>query len=91
MRVKRQGLIVGFQHLKKMRKIKRLGHLVYVSKRMKYAILYVDQSDVERVENQLNNYPFVTKVIRSYKPYVQTEFENAIPDKAKQFDYKMGI
>ncbi|HLR80315.1 MAG TPA: DUF2129 domain-containing protein [Bacillota bacterium] len=89
MRVKRQGLIVGLQHMKKLRKIKKLGHLIFASKRMKYAVLYVNQSDIERVEKQLHRYPFVTKVFRSYKPCVRTKYENALPDQAKKYDYKI--
>lgn len=91
MRTKRQGLIVWFQHMKNIRHIKRYGHLLYSSKKLKYAVIYVDQAILETVETKLLKLPFVSKVDRSYKPYLQTNFENAKPDKAKQYDYKMGI
>jgi len=91
MHTKRQGLVIWFQYMKNIKQIKRLGHLIYVSKRLKYAILYVNQKDIDTVEKRLLKYPFVSKVERSEKPFIETDFENAKPDKAKQYDYKMGI
>ncbi|HAM82136.1 YlbG family protein [Ornithinibacillus bavariensis] len=91
MRTNRQGLIVWFQHTKNIKQLKRLGHILYTSKRMKYAVMYVEQDEIEEVEKKLLKYPFISKVDRSYKPFVRTEYENAKPDKAKQYDYKMGI
>lgn len=91
MRMQRQGLIVWFQHMKNIKHIKRQGHLVYVSKKLKYAVLYVNQTDIESVEKKLLKYAFVSKIDRSQKPFIETNYENAIPDKAKQYDYKMGI
>ncbi|WP_164215356.1 DUF2129 domain-containing protein [Virgibacillus sp. YIM 98842] len=91
MRVKRQGLIVWFQHRKNIKQIKRHGHLLYISKKLKYAVIYVNVSDIERVEEKLLKFPFVSKVERSYKPYVQTNFQNAMTDQAKQYDYKSDM
>ncbi|SFB18643.1 Uncharacterized protein YlbG, UPF0298 family [Lentibacillus halodurans] len=91
MRMKRQGLIVWFQHMKNIRHIKRYGHLLYSSKKLKYAVIYVDQESVHHVESKLLKLPFVSKVEHSCKPFLRTNFENAKPDKAKQYDYKMGI
>ncbi|MFC4556996.1 YlbG family protein [Virgibacillus kekensis] len=91
MRTKRQGLIVWFQHMKNLKQIKRHGHLLYASRELKYAVIYVNQEDLESIETKLLKLSFVTKVDRSYKPFIRTDFENAKPDKAKQYDYKMGI
>ncbi|NBJ68512.1 MULTISPECIES: DUF2129 domain-containing protein [Clostridia] len=91
MRTKRQGLIVWFQHMKNLKQIKRYGHLLYSSKKLKYAVIYVNQDELEKIEKKLLKFTFVSKVDRSYKPFVETNFENAKPDKAKQYDYKMGI
>ncbi|SDQ63482.1 Uncharacterized protein YlbG, UPF0298 family [Virgibacillus subterraneus] len=88
---KRQGLIVWFQHMKNIKQIKRYGHLIYSSRKLKYAVIYVDQSELETIETKLLKLSFVSKIDRSYKPFVQTDYENAKPDKAKQYDYKMGI
>ncbi|GGJ86857.1 UPF0298 protein [Lentibacillus kapialis] len=91
MRTKRQGLIVWFQHMKNIKHIKRYGHLIYSSKKLKYAVIYVDQEALDNIESKLLKLPFVSNVDRSFKPFVSSNFENAKPDKAKQYDYKMGI
>ena len=89
----RQGLIVWFQHMKNMKHIKRYGNLIYASRKLKYAVLYVNQEDIEKIEKKLLKHSFVSKVDRSYKPFIRTDFENANPAEAeaKSYDYKMGI
>lgn len=91
MRTKRQGIVVWFQHMKNLKTLKRYGHLLYASKRLKYAVIYVDQNELETIETKLLKLSFVSKTERSCKPFVRTDFKNAKPDKAKQYDYKMGI
>ncbi|MBR3119408.1 DUF2129 domain-containing protein [Oceanobacillus profundus] len=91
MRTNRQGIVVWFQHMKNIKQLKRYGNLVYASKRLKYAVIYINQDEMEKVEAKILKQPFVSKIERSYKPFVRTDYENAKPDKAKQYDYKMGI
>ncbi|HLQ84162.1 MAG TPA: DUF2129 domain-containing protein [Pseudogracilibacillus sp.] len=91
MRTKRQGLIVWFQHKRNIKQIKRFGHLIYVSKKMRYAVIYVNQDELEEIEEAMLKLSYIIKVDRSYKPFIETNYENAIPDKAKIYDYKMGI
>ncbi len=91
MRVKRQGIIVWFQHKRNIKQIKRFGHLIYVSKRMRYAVIYVNQDEIEDVEQAMSKLSYILKVERSFKPFISTDYENAIPDEAKIYDYKMGI
>ncbi|WP_156290445.1 YlbG family protein [Oceanobacillus salinisoli] len=91
MRTNRQGLIIWFQHMKNLKQIKRHGNLIYASRRLKYAVLYVNKADIDYIETKLLKLPFVSKVEKSYRPFIRTDYENAKPDKAKQYDYKMGI
>lgn len=91
MYTKRQGIIVWFQHRKHIKHIKKHGNVIYVSRKMRYAVVYVDKSEIDLVEQSLLKLPFISKVERSYKPFLKTDFENAIPDKAKMYDYKMGL
>ncbi|MBO1003536.1 YlbG family protein [Pseudogracilibacillus auburnensis] len=88
---KRQGIVVWFQHRKNIKHIKRFGNLLYVSRKMRYAVVYVNQSEIDTIEDNILKLPFISKVDRSYKPFLKTDFENAIPDKAKMYDYKMGM
>ena len=47
--------------------------------------------DVEALAEKLKSYSFVKRVDFSYKPFLKVEYENSKPDKAKEYDYKMGI
>lgn len=71
--------------------LRRFGNVHYVSKRLKYVVLYCNLEDTDSIIEKISSYSFVKKVEPSYKPFLKTEFENAKPDKAKEYDYKMGI
>lgn len=87
----RQGIIVWLYTLKQAKMLRKFGNIHYVSKRLKYVVLYCDLVEVEGIMEKLNSYSFVKKVEPSYKPFLKVEFENKKPDKAKEYDYKMGI
>ena len=87
----RQGLIIWLFSLKNAKALRRFGNVHYVSKRMKYVVLYCDQDEVEELVKKLSSFPFVKKVEPSYKPFLKTEFENSRPDKAKEYDYRIGL
>ncbi len=91
MQIKRQGILVWFQHRKNIKHIRRYGNLLYVSKRLRYAVVYVDQIDVDTIVADLSKLSFITKVDVSYKPFLKIDFDNALPDEAKVYDYKMGL
>ncbi|PLS16566.1 hypothetical protein CVD28_15900 [Bacillus sp. M6-12] len=87
----RQGIIIYLHSLKQAKMLRRFGNIHYVSKKLKYAVLYTNMEDVETVTEKLKSYSFVKKIELSYKPFLKMEFENSKPDKAKEYDYKMGI
>ncbi|KKB39233.1 YlbG family protein [Bacillus thermotolerans] len=87
----RQAIIVWLHHLKPAKVLRKYGNVHYVSRRMKYAVVYCDQQEIEDVMEKLNALSFVKKVEPSFKPFLKTEFENSKPDKAKEYDYKIGI
>ncbi|MDQ1146828.1 uncharacterized protein YlbG (UPF0298 family) [Bacillus sp. SORGH_AS 510] len=89
--VQRQGLVVWLYSLKQAKMLRRFGNVHYVSKKLKYVVLYCNQEDVEGIMEKLNSFSFVKKVEPSYKPFLRMEYENSAPDKAKEYDYKMGI
>lgn len=91
MRNRRQGIVIWFQRRKNLKQIKRYGHLIYASKKQKYALLYVNQSEIDVIEEKLNKLPYVIKTERSYKPFIRTDFEKKVPDKVNQYDYNVGI
>jgi len=89
--VERQGLVVWLYSLKQAKMLRRFGNVHYVSKKLKYVVLYCNQEDLEGIMDKLSSFSFVKKVEPSYKPFLNIEFENSAPDKAKEYDYKMGI
>ncbi|KXH79877.1 YlbG family protein [Sporosarcina sp. HYO08] len=89
--VDRQGIIIYLHHLKQAKSFRKYGHVHYISRRMKYIVLYCNQEDVDITMQKIERLPSVKKVLPSYRPFVKTEYENAKPDKAKEYDYKTGL
>lgn len=87
----RQGIIVWLYSLKQAKMLRKFGNVHFVSKRLKYVVLYCDLEDVETIMKKIESYSFVKKVEPSFKPFLKTEYENSKPDKAKEYDYRMGI
>ncbi|MER2089232.1 YlbG family protein [Sporosarcina sp. JAI121] len=89
--IDRQGIIVYLHHLKQAKSFRKYGHVHYISRTMKYVVLYCNMDDVETIMGKIERLPSVKKVLPSYRPLVKTEFENAKPDRAKEYDYKTGL
>lgn len=89
--IDRQGIIVYLHHLKQAKSLRKFGHVHYISKRMKYVVLYCDMVNVENTITKLERLSAVRKVVPSQRPFVSTVYENAKPDKAKEYDYKTGL
>lgn len=87
----RQGLIVYVHHLKQAKSLRKYGHVHYISRKLKYAVLYMDQDVIEMTKAKLLKLPYVKQVLESQRPFLKTEYENAKPDKAKEYDYKIGL
>jgi uncharacterized protein YlbG (UPF0298 family) len=87
----RIGIIVWLHSLKQVKQLRRFGNIHYVSKKMKYAVLYCDIANVDQVMSKIESIYSVKKVQKSLKPFINTEYQNAKPDKAKEYDYKMGL
>lgn len=87
----RQGIIVWLHSLKQIKQLRRFGNIHYVSKKLKYVVIYMDMDSVDGTIDKIKSLSFVKRVEPSYKPFLKTEFENSKPDKAKEYDYKIGI
>ena len=88
---KRQGIIVWMHSLKQVKMMRKFGNIHYVSKRLKYVVIYNDMENVDTIISRLKSLPYVKRVEPSYKPYLKLEYENSRPDKAKEYDYKIGL
>lgn len=74
---KRTGLIVWITDAKAARNLERFGHVVYISKRLNYALVYVNQSEVEDKISYIKKLNFVNKVERSHR----ADLNNIFPTK----------
>jgi len=87
----RQGLIVYIHQLKHAKSLRKYGHVHYISRKLKYVVIYCNHQEIEGTINKIQRLPFVKDVVESFRPFLKTEFENAKPDKAKEYDYKVGL
>ncbi|MBM7608245.1 YlbG family protein [Ureibacillus composti] len=89
----RQGLIVYVHQLKNAKSLRKYGNVHYISRKLKYVVIYCNRDEIEFTMNKIKRLPFVKDVVESFRPYLKTEFENAKPDKAKEYDYdyKVGL
>ncbi|MCF6094214.1 DUF2129 domain-containing protein [Microaerobacter geothermalis] len=88
---KRIGLAVWVNHAKSARLLKKYGNIHYISRRMKYVIIYVDADKADQVVVQLEKLNFVSKVERSHRHEIPIVYKNSKPDKAKEYDYRVGL
>lgn len=91
MRPKRQGIIVWYRNRRNLKHLRRFGHLLYSSQKMRYALIYVNQDDMNQIEERLQKQSFVIKTERSLKPFIRTKFDKKDIAQAKEYDYHIGI
>ncbi|WP_223700346.1 YlbG family protein [Sutcliffiella deserti] len=91
MLTQRQGIVVWLHSLKQAKLLRRYGNVIYISKKLKYVVFYCDAEESGILVEKLNKQSYVKKVDVSHKPSIKTHYENSRPDKAKEYDYKMGL
>lgn len=79
--IKRKSLIVWLYTLKHWKKLQGLGTVHYISRKLKYAVLYVNDAHLEEVMKQLKALNFVRDVEVSYRDDIDMTFKDAIPDR----------
>ena len=88
---KRRSIVVWVYSLKQLKTLKRHGFIQYVSRRMKYVVLYMNEEDIEAAETKLKGLHFVRKVERSYRPDVEMNFADKIGTKAAYQEVEEGF
>ncbi|MGD9678565.1 MAG: YlbG family protein [Vulcanibacillus sp.] len=73
---KRLGLIVWVNDARFAKSLERFGNLIFISKRLKYAVLYIDKSEYENKVNQIEKLNFVKMVEKSFNLELQLLFSN---------------
>jgi uncharacterized protein YlbG (UPF0298 family) len=79
---KRRCLIVWVYSLKQLKTLRRFGFVQYVSRRMRYVVLYMNEENIDKNLKKINELHFVRKVEKSYRPDVEMNFAEKIGTKA---------
>lgn len=79
---KRRGLIVWVYSLRQLKNLRRFGLIHFVSNKMKYVVLYINEENVEETLDKLKRLHFVREVEVSYRPDIEMNFGDKIGTKA---------
>lgn len=79
---KRRGLIVWVYSLRQLKNLKRFGLVHYVSRKMKYVVIYLNEADFEETMQKIEKLHFVRSVEPSYRPDVEMNFAEKIGTRA---------
>ena len=73
----RQALIVWMYSNKKVKQLQKYGFVYYVSRKMKYAVLYTDVSEADHIQKNLEKLHFVRQVDMSPRQAMATDYAAA--------------
>ncbi|MBP1973583.1 uncharacterized protein YlbG (UPF0298 family) [Cohnella thailandensis] len=79
----RTGFIVWYSDWKAARGLDKYGTLHYLSRKMHYAVLYVNSDVAEETLKNLQRLSYVKKIERSFRNEIKTEYERNVPDKTR--------
>ncbi|MBY0051488.1 YlbG family protein [Brevibacillus agri] len=88
MRERRLGVAVWVKNTRAAKNLRKFGTIHYISKRLNYVSMYVDANMLDETIRIMEKLHFVTKIERSHRHEIPVEYNNARPDKAKEYDYK---
>lgn len=71
---KRVGLVVWVNDIKQARNLERIGSVHYISKRLNYVLIYVNESDLADKVKYLDKLHFVKRVERSHRAELNAMF-----------------
>lgn len=83
--VERRAIIVWLYTLKPIKQLKRFGNIQYISKRLKYIYLYVNE-EVESVMDKVSKFHFVRKVEVSPRHEVRMDFTQILPELREEIE-----
>lgn len=88
MRDKRFGVAVWVRNIRVAKNLRKFGTIHYISKRLNYVAMYVDANEIDEAIRTMEKLHFVTRVERSHRHEIPIVYNNARPDKAKEYDYR---
>jgi uncharacterized protein YlbG (UPF0298 family) len=77
----RRLVVVWVYSLKQLKNLRRFGSIQYISRRMKYVLIYMNEENVAESMEKINRLHFVRRVEKSFRPDVETNFADKIGTK----------
>lgn len=84
----RIGLVVWLNSKRNVKRLMNFGVLHYVSSKMDYALLYVDEKQVDRTIERLKKENYVKSVNKSLLRDLPTTYSDVLADMQKEIDEK---
>ncbi len=79
----RVGYIIWVSDLKAARGLERFGNVHYLSRKLHYAVIYMNAERAEETVKQIGKLNYVRKIERSYRNEIKTEYSKDIEDKTR--------
>ena len=81
----RVGYIIWINDAKSAKNLDKYGNLHYISRRLNYAVVYVDSDREEETLRNIQRLPYVKKIERSLRSEIKTEYSKESPDKTRSY------
>ncbi|GAC41649.1 YlbG family protein [Paenibacillus popilliae] len=81
----RTGYIIWVADVKAARNLDKYGTLHYISRKMHYAVLYVNSDRAEDTMKNIRRLNYVKKIERSYRNEIKTEYGGERQDNTQYF------
>lgn len=79
----RTGFIIWVSDVKAARNLEKYGSLHYISRKMHYAVLYVNADRAEETMKNVKRLNYVKKIERSYRNELKTEYTGEFEEKTR--------
>jgi uncharacterized protein YlbG (UPF0298 family) len=79
----RAGVVVWLRDYKRAKALEQHGVVHYVSRKMRYAILYVNADQAEDVISKVKRLPYVKSAERSYRTEIKTDYSGNQADESR--------
>ncbi len=89
--VERRAIIIWLYTLKPIKQLKRFGNIQYISKRLKYIYLYVNEDEAESVMEKISKFHFVRKVEVSPRHEVRMDFTKILPELREEIELEKQV
>jgi uncharacterized protein YlbG (UPF0298 family) len=81
----RVGYIVWVSDHRMARNLEKYGTVHYISRKMNYAVIYMDADKAEDTIRNIERLPYVKKAERSFRGEIRTEYAKNVPDKTRSY------